>query len=402
MEISKKPNILTTKRLARIEAQAQDFNDRWEGKNPYNDQEIEKAVLRVLARIPNVTTAPKPKIVWLADLLDKKTKLYTEKDPELIKFCHLRSKDIKSGWHKLRWDLRDLWREMEVPGWHYSASNEEERAKTAQWRTLVNYPGISLGTRRIDDEVTRSGIVSSRSRRVVGNLRDVSVLLSEAEGGTRFHNRVFPFSGQPYVSFRGMVMDLLHERSVFSIYDQYMDMRTKDAKDVGACRTIATGVYSLIPAWNHIILVESPRVHMNDRGFLHRDDGPAMRFPKLNVERFFLGGVKVPREYVMAPAEELPASLVTTTTNVDVRRELVRKIGLDRLFEELEVQKLDEEGEYQLVTLRVGNQNLPYLKMKNPSLENTDHVEGVPRGTETVQAALAWRNGDDRRPAILT
>jgi hypothetical protein len=47
----------------------------------------------------------------------------------------------------------------------------------------------------------------------------------------------------------------------------------------------------------------------------------------------------------------------------------------------------------------------PYLLMNNPSLDNTQHLEGVAPECRTVQQALNWRAGNievEWSPALLS
>ena len=57
---------------------------------------------------------------------------------------------------------------------------------------------------------------------------------------------------------------------------------------------------------------------------------------------------------------------------------------------------------YRLLQLRLPQGNVRRaLRMVNPSTDET-HTEWVPREIESVQEALAWRNGTDLLPSIIT
>lgn len=43
----------------------------------------------------------------------------------------------------------------------------------------------------------------------------------------------------------------------------------------------------------------------------------------------------------------------------------------------------------------------PYLEMVNPSV-GTIHLEGINPKCKTIDEALTWRNGTDKRPLVLT
>jgi hypothetical protein len=80
-------------------------------------------------------------------------------------------------------------------------------------------------------------------------------------------------------------------------------------------------------------------------------------------------------------------------TNVEVRRELLRKIGVDRLISDLPHKLLQSRGNYELYSIDLSDElkDAKYLKMLNPSI-GTYHVEGVAPEIETIEQALNWRN----------
>lgn len=129
-------------------------------------------------------------------------------------------------------------------------------------------------------------------------------------------------------------------------------------------------------------------------------------------------GIPMKAIYMKAP-EKLDTSLLFTETNVDVRRELLRRIGVSRLLEHGKV--IEEKGDYKLIDMApllnkirtegvIDDDNFnrnrrggraprrvndilyaPYLYMKNPSVEGAFHLEGVSPECRTVQDAINWR-----------
>lgn len=117
----------------------------------------------------------------------------------------------------------------------------------------------------------------------------------------------------------------------------------------------------------------------------------------------FIRGVQVPPYLVKKPAEQINPRELLCVKNADVRREFVRKVGIDRIIEAFDAKVVDRQGDYELLMLDIGDQRpRPYLSMKNPSVEGARHVEGVHPNARTVKEALAWRNGRDDAPAQLT
>ena len=158
------------------------------------------------------------------------------------------------------------------------------------------------------------------------------------------------------------------------------------------------------PYRNIAVLSEKPEIiKVNAAGKIHCDSGPCVRY-RDGFSVYGLNGVRVTQEIVETPSDQLSAALILTEKNAEIRREIVRKIGTERLCRDLNAQSIDKEGTYELLLLDLKDgRHRPYLKMKNPSID-TWHVEGVHPDCKTVDQALAWRNGVDvyKSPEILT
>ena len=159
--------------------------------------------------------------------------------------------------------------------------------------------------------------------------------------------------------------------------------------------------------WHDLVCAISDRPHTicrNAQSQLHCESGPAIAYPD-GWEIYALNGVRLSKELVMTPAEQLDPQLVTKEQNAEVRREIVRKIGVEILCQRLGSKVLDKHGDYELITLNLGDDRVrPYLKMRNPSI-GVFHIEGVAPHIKTVQQAINWRAGDEQsnwKPEVLT
>lgn len=156
------------------------------------------------------------------------------------------------------------------------------------------------------------------------------------------------------------------------------------------------------------IVVERPiEIHWDGRDFsttrvLHNPNGPAVLYED-GYALYALNGIRMTKEQVMTPASDINVIDVMKEPNVEIRRELLRKVGLERFVKDFKGEVLDtletvvnnKKIVYQLIEIEVepGNKT-KVLKMDNPSI-NASHVEGVEDTCDTVKKALAWRNGFD-------
>jgi hypothetical protein len=156
-----------------------------------------------------------------------------------------------------------------------------------------------------------------------------------------------------------------------------------------------SGIWASLFYENAAFVCAGPsKVVLNKDNNLHCETGMAIEWPS-GWGLYFLNGVAVDDNIVTTPAEKLDPKLILTEKNAEVRREIVRKIGIERLVQKLGAKTLDKWEDYELLQIDKveGMVNKPlYLKMKNPSI-GTWHVEGVPPTIKTCQEALSWRVG---------
>lgn len=144
-------------------------------------------------------------------------------------------------------------------------------------------------------------------------------------------------------------------------------------------------------------------IKRNTRGQLHNDSGAALEW-RDGWKQYYLNGIRVSEEIGSPAPEDLDPTLILKAKNVEVRREIVRKIGIERVIQKLGGEAIDSWNGYELIMLDIPDmQIMPlYLKMKNPSI-GTYHVEGVPPGISTCKEALSWRVGGLKwKPEQLT
>lgn len=173
---------------------------------------------------------------------------------------------------------------------------------------------------------------------------------------------------------------------------------------------LLSGVFMSIFLEEHAILCRRPlHVKLNERNDLHSTDSSAIAW-RDGYKLFFLNGVPVTEEIVMTPAGQLDPIHIIQEKNAEVRREIVKKIGVERFVQkyggvDLDTWKKNTEVEYRLVKLDIPQMRVEpvYLIMKNPSI-GVWHCEGVDPKCKTVKEALAWRDNEDEyiEPDVLT
>lgn len=166
--------------------------------------------------------------------------------------------------------------------------------------------------------------------------------------------------------------------------------------------------FGFCPNGNTAVICPNPTIkttHFNNREVLHSNDGPAFYWEN-GAKFFFLNGISIPESWMVKKIHEIDPKEILAERNVDVRRELIRRIGIEQFINYLPHNLLDKVGNYELYNVQLSEtvRNARYLKMSNPSIE-AFHIEGVEGNT--VQEALNWRasrliRNMDWKPSILT
>jgi len=165
-----------------------------------------------------------------------------------------------------------------------------------------------------------------------------------------------------------------------------------------------SGVFATVLCENvAFVCVRPSLVKRNNEGDLHCVDGPAIAWPD-GYQEYALNGVWMEEEVVLTPAEKLNPHSVLKEKNAEVRREIIRKIGVERYVTKVGAKVIDKQGDYELIAIDLKDGRYrPYLKMRNPSIK-TWHVEGVHPDIKTVEEAINWRRGEKKKwkPEVLT
>jgi hypothetical protein len=143
-----------------------------------------------------------------------------------------------------------------------------------------------------------------------------------------------------------------------------------------------------------VVSKKPTEIHMKN-GILHNENGPAIKYNDLDI--YSLNGVNVSKEIVTTSWNKLDSKLILKESNAEVRREIVRKIGIEKICKDLNANVIDKKYNYELLLLDINDNNpRPYLKMKNPSI-GVYHIEGVGANCKTVEDALLFRKPTDMK-----
>ena len=198
----------------------------------------------------------------------------------------------------------------------------------------------------------------------------------------------------------------------FSWVDFYQQIGLKNFPSTEIIESyLETSKVGLIyPLDNFIVVTQKPNFISKNSNGLHCETGPALSYNDNGLSDIYsLNGVIMTKDQVMTPAEKLDPQDILKEQNVEVRRELLRKIGIERFLQVSPHKVLDKRDNYELLSLKLSDEipNARYLKMINPSI-GCYHVEGVAPECNTVQHAINWRkyqtiNPDvNWEPAIVT
>ncbi len=200
-----------------------------------------------------------------------------------------------------------------------------------------------------------------------------------------------------------------HEAGWLGFYDYFNNVLKLESQTnpLSGLWMIAQSAGWFIPHENICWISERHDIcKVNKEGKIHCDGGPAIHYPD-GFSVWGLNGVRVSKEIAETPSEQLNAKLVLTEKNAEVRREIVRKIGVDLLCQRLGSKTiesgLDQVGQpCQLINLDLGDgQFRPFVKLLNPSI-GTYHIEGVSPECDTLEKVFNFRNGTKEKPVIVT
>jgi hypothetical protein len=142
----------------------------------------------------------------------------------------------------------------------------------------------------------------------------------------------------------------------------------------------------IIPYKNIAFISEKP-VEINwKNGILHNDVGMAVRY-RDNYGLWCLNGINVSEKIVMTSAEKLDPKIALNEKNTDIQREIIRKVGSERMLKACNAKELDVFTDkhsgggntYKLMDMTIGNNiRRKYLYFEHASIPGVFYAKPVP------------------------
>lgn len=171
---------------------------------------------------------------------------------------------------------------------------------------------------------------------------------------------------------------------------------------------IVKNAHWILPYDTFCFVSERPlEININASNQLHKDGGAAIRY-KDGFSIWALNNVRVSREIAETPFNKLDAHLLVKEINAEVRREIHKKIGSERICKDLNAKELergiDHAGQQcRLLSLDFlgDGRYRPFIELIDPSTGDYI-VEGVSPKVKTLEQAFEFRNKRKDKPTVLS
>ncbi len=158
---------------------------------------------------------------------------------------------------------------------------------------------------------------------------------------------------------------------------------------------------------NMVFVCEKPsKLYLNAQGQLHKDGSMALEYSD-GYGLWILNGISVPKWLVETKAEKINPKLALTETNADIQREIIRKVGAERILKCCNAKTLDDWNDpntgynYKLMDMSIGERiRRKYLYFEHASMKGVFYAKPVPPETKKALHARAWMLSMVERDAL--
>ena len=146
-----------------------------------------------------------------------------------------------------------------------------------------------------------------------------------------------------------------------------------------------------------IVCPRPTSIKRNAANRLHNEKGPAAEWK--NEKYWFINGIRVPEWLVTTEAGKIDPKIALTEKNVDVQREIIRKVGAERMLKACNAKTLDVfidkhtkgGNEYKLMEMTVGeNIRRKYLYFEHASFPGVFYAHPTHPDLKRALHARAW------------
>lgn len=141
---------------------------------------------------------------------------------------------------------------------------------------------------------------------------------------------------------------------------------------------------------------------------LHNEKGPVIEYQD-GFKVYCLNNIRVPESLVMTDAGKIDPKSALTEKNVDIQREIIRKVGAERMLKACDAKTLDTftdrhtkgGNEYKLMEMTVGeNIRRKYLYFEHASFSGVFYAHPVHPDIKRALHARAWMLGVGEVPEL--
>lgn len=164
-------------------------------------------------------------------------------------------------------------------------------------------------------------------------------------------------------------------------------------------RGAASGLGWILETHETLIALPLPEMYLDSNSELHHPRRSAVRWHE-GTEEYYWHGVQVEADLILRP-RDVSAGRILNERNAEVRRILIERKGIDRLFAECNAevlhQDIDEGGTRQLLRISLkGDEPIVAVNVTCPST-GRNYILRVPPTTKSCDEAIAWTFGFDRK-----
>lgn len=191
-----------------------------------------------------------------------------------------------------------------------------------------------------------------------------------------------------------------HDANWLGFYEFFLkELKIKECEELVPLMDLAQVCGWWWPYENACILSELPlECHVNADGALHNPKGPSIRYGD-GFAMYHLNGVEVSKEIAEAKPEQITKEMILGENNSDIRREIIRKVGIAKAIEAMGAETIDTfhtetGGKYELLMIDYDKRGKrPYLKIQCSSSKEVFILGTKPGITKAKDAWEYLNNG---------